>query len=70
MEIIEGAGTWTAPVGGEANDWVEHLAVPALSVGTYCIPAGGQDTQTPHTEDRGLRGHRRPGPDRHPGTVR
>ncbi len=51
MEIIEGAGTWTAPAGGEANDWVEHLAVPALSVGTYCVPAGGQDTQTPHTED-------------------
>jgi mannose-6-phosphate isomerase-like protein (cupin superfamily) len=24
---------------------------PALSVGTYCIPAGGLDTQTPHTED-------------------
>lgn len=51
MEIIEGAGQWTAPGGGEANDWVEHLAVAALSVGTYCIPAGGLDTQTPHTED-------------------
>ncbi len=51
MEIIEGAGKWAAPAGGEANDWVEHLAVPALSVGTYCIPAGGRDTQTPHTED-------------------
>ena len=31
--------------------WVEHLRVPDLSVGTYSIPAGGTDTQTPHTED-------------------
>ncbi len=51
MEIIEGAGQWTPPAGGEDSDWAEHFEVPALSVGTYCIPAGGQDTQTPHTED-------------------
>jgi mannose-6-phosphate isomerase-like protein (cupin superfamily) len=51
VQIIEGAGQWTAPATGEANDWVEHFAVPALSVGTYCIPAGGVDDQTPHTED-------------------
>lgn len=51
MQIIEGAGSWTAPTAGEANDWAEHFAVPALSVGTYCIPAGGIDDQTPHTED-------------------
>lgn len=50
MRIIEGAGAWTAPDGGE-NDWVEHLRVADLSVGTYCIPAGGVDTQSPHTED-------------------
>ena len=50
MQIIEGAGRWTSP-GGAANDWVEHLRVPHLSVGTYCIPAGGVDTQSPHTED-------------------
>jgi mannose-6-phosphate isomerase-like protein (cupin superfamily) len=25
--------------------------VPDLSVGTYCIPAGGLDDQNPHTED-------------------
>ncbi|MGW0215809.1 cupin domain-containing protein [Micromonospora chokoriensis] len=50
MQIIEGAGRWTAPVGA-ANDWVEHLRVPDLSVGTYCIPAGGVDDQSPHTED-------------------
>jgi mannose-6-phosphate isomerase-like protein (cupin superfamily) len=51
MRIIEGAGAWTAPEAGAANDWVENLRVPDLSVGTYCIPAGGTDDQSPHTED-------------------
>jgi mannose-6-phosphate isomerase-like protein (cupin superfamily) len=51
VQIIEGAGVWTAPESGAANDWVEHFAVPALSVGTYCIPAGGADDQSTHTED-------------------
>ena len=50
MEIIEGAGVWTSP-SGTSNDWVEHMSVPDLSVGTYCIPAGGLDDQSPHTED-------------------
>jgi mannose-6-phosphate isomerase-like protein (cupin superfamily) len=50
MRIIEGAGAWTSPADGP-NDWVEHLRVPDLSVGTYCIPAGGVDDQSPHTED-------------------
>ncbi|GIH15473.1 cupin domain-containing protein [Rugosimonospora africana] len=50
MHIIEGAGAWTAPREG-ANDWVEQLRVPNMSVGTYCIPAGGLDNQSPHTED-------------------
>ena len=30
---------------------MEHLRTQDLSAGTYCIPAGGLDTQTPHTED-------------------
>jgi quercetin dioxygenase-like cupin family protein len=51
VQIIDGAGIWTTPRAGEANDWAEQLEVPALSVGTYCIPAGGTDDQTPHTED-------------------
>ncbi|MEU8079555.1 cupin domain-containing protein [Catellatospora citrea] len=51
MQIIEGAGRWAPPATGAANDWVEHLKVPDLSVGTYCIPAGGVDDQSPHTED-------------------
>jgi mannose-6-phosphate isomerase-like protein (cupin superfamily) len=50
MLIIEGAGVW-APPAGTTNDWVEHLRVPDLSVGTYSIPAGGLDDQSPHTED-------------------
>jgi quercetin dioxygenase-like cupin family protein len=51
VQIIEGAGTWTGPQVGDPNDWAEHFAVPALSVGTYCIPVGGIDDQTPHAED-------------------
>jgi mannose-6-phosphate isomerase-like protein (cupin superfamily) len=51
MHIIPGAGVWNPPAEASANDWVEHLKVPDLSVGTYCIPAGGLDTQSPHTED-------------------
>ena len=51
MQIIKGAAQWAAPAAGAANDWVEHFRVPALSVGTYCIPAGGVDDQSPHTED-------------------
>ena len=50
MQIIDGAGVYTA-ARGEAVHWAEHLRVPDLSVGTYSIPAGGADTQTPHTED-------------------
>jgi quercetin dioxygenase-like cupin family protein len=51
VQIIQGAGSWTAPQPGDVNDWREHFVVPALSVGTYCIPAGGMDDQSPHTED-------------------
>jgi|SRR5580700_9479972 mannose-6-phosphate isomerase-like protein (cupin superfamily) len=49
MRVIEGAGVWRTPV--VANDWAEHLRVADLSVGTYCIAAGGLDDQSPHTED-------------------
>jgi quercetin dioxygenase-like cupin family protein len=50
MQIIKDAGVWRSPAGG-GNDWVEQLRSPDLSVGTYCIPAGGLDDQSPHTED-------------------
>jgi mannose-6-phosphate isomerase-like protein (cupin superfamily) len=51
MEIIADAGRFSAPQGGQPNDWVEHMASADLSIGTYCIPVGGVDDQQPHTED-------------------
>jgi len=51
MQVIEGAGRYTAATGGEPNHWAEHLASADLSVGTYSIPAGGLDDQGPHRED-------------------
>jgi mannose-6-phosphate isomerase-like protein (cupin superfamily) len=50
MELIQGAGRYTSP-GDEPNHYVEHVRVPDMSVGTYSIPAGGVDDQTPHSED-------------------
>lgn len=35
----------------EAARYVETLRVPAMSVGTYVIPAGAHDPQGPHRED-------------------
>jgi len=51
MEHLDAAAEHTPPAAGRSNHWVEHLRVPALSVGTYSVPAGGADTQQPHTED-------------------
>jgi mannose-6-phosphate isomerase-like protein (cupin superfamily) len=31
--------------------YLEFLRVPALSMGLYCLPAGGEDRQQPHQED-------------------
>ncbi|HTZ92774.1 MAG TPA: cupin domain-containing protein [Streptosporangiaceae bacterium] len=47
MQVISGAGEFAGTTGG----WAEQLRVADLSVGTYSIPAGGTDTQEPHTED-------------------
>ncbi|WP_406277596.1 cupin domain-containing protein [Embleya sp. NBC_00896] len=49
MEVID-AGRFTPAADGSA-DYVEHLRVPALSFGTYSIPAGQPDDQAPHLED-------------------
>lgn len=49
MQVIGDAGKFSAT--GQQAGWREHLRVPDLSVGTYCIPAGGIDEQEPHTED-------------------
>ena len=51
MRVITGAGDYAAPPPGEQAAWAEHLRRPDLSVGTYSIPAGGTDEQSPHTED-------------------
>jgi mannose-6-phosphate isomerase-like protein (cupin superfamily) len=51
MQIIERAGAFTRPGGGEQVHWAEQFRVPDLSVGTYSIAAGGLDGQSPHTED-------------------
>ena len=48
MQIIVNAGVFT---GTGASRYVEQLRVPDLSAGTYSIPAGGHDGQSPHTED-------------------
>lgn len=51
MKVISGAGQFAVPQPGEQVDWAEQLRVADLSVGTYSIPAGGDDGQSPHTED-------------------
>ena len=51
MQVISGAGEFTAPAGPATTHWVEQLRVPDLSVGTYSILRGGSDDQVPHTED-------------------
>jgi len=51
MRKLTGSGLFQTPAHGEATDFTQHLVVPDLSIGTYSIPAGGVDDQTPHTED-------------------
>ena len=50
MQLISEAGQFSIEAGGGAH-WVEQFRVPDLSVGTYSIPAGGTDGQSPHAED-------------------
>ena len=50
MQELSEAGR--RPAGGsDAAWWREHLRTADLSIGTYAIPAGGEDPQEPHTED-------------------
>jgi mannose-6-phosphate isomerase-like protein (cupin superfamily) len=51
MQVLTDAGAFTAPAAGQPRHWLEQLRVAALSVGTYSVPVGGEDTQQPHTED-------------------
>jgi mannose-6-phosphate isomerase-like protein (cupin superfamily) len=48
VEILAGAGQYVAT---SSSDWREHLEVPDLSCGTYSLPSGATDPQSPHTED-------------------
>ena len=50
VDDLTAAATYTAAT-GEDTHWIEHLRVPAMSLGTYSIRAGGLDDQTPHGED-------------------
>jgi mannose-6-phosphate isomerase-like protein (cupin superfamily) len=34
-----------------SKSYLEFLKVPDLSMGLYCLPASGIDSQLPHTED-------------------
>ncbi|MGN9908608.1 cupin domain-containing protein [Phytohabitans sp. LJ34] len=51
MLVLSNAGLFTPPEPGEGRRYTEDLRTPDLSVGTYCIPVGGVDTQAPHTEE-------------------
>jgi mannose-6-phosphate isomerase-like protein (cupin superfamily) len=51
MQVIVEAGAYTPPDGDAPNHWIVHLNSDDLSLGTYSIPAGGLDDQTPHHED-------------------
>jgi quercetin dioxygenase-like cupin family protein len=35
----------------DGTGYAEHLRVPDLSMGTYSLRAGAEDSQDPHTED-------------------
>ncbi|HET8642214.1 MAG TPA: cupin domain-containing protein [Pseudonocardiaceae bacterium] len=50
MQHLDRAGEFAVP-GGFANYYVEHLSTSAMSVGTYCVPAGGVDDQQAHPVD-------------------
>ncbi|MFE2347797.1 cupin domain-containing protein [Kitasatospora cineracea] len=49
MEIIDSGHFRPAPDG--SPHYAEHLSVPALSFGTYSLPAGSTDDQSPHLQD-------------------
>ena len=51
IQILTEVARFRPPVGDEPTEWVEHLRTEPMSVGTYCIPAGGVDDQEAHRED-------------------
>lgn len=51
MPVIDSAGRFAHGPDPTRATYVEHLRNAWLSVGTYSIPAGAPDQQSPHTED-------------------
>jgi mannose-6-phosphate isomerase-like protein (cupin superfamily) len=51
MPVVSGAGRFAPPPAGEAGRFDEHLQTGDLSLGTYSLPVGAVDDQSPHTED-------------------
>src|SRR3712207_4818017 len=51
MQVIANATDFTPPPPGQPSQYIERLSVPDLSFGTYSIPKGGVDPQSPHSED-------------------
>jgi mannose-6-phosphate isomerase-like protein (cupin superfamily) len=51
MPVIAPAGRFTAPAPFELTHFAEHVRTGDLSLGTYSLPAGSTDDQTPHSED-------------------
>ena len=50
MPVVSAAGRFAPPPAGEAGRFDEHLRTDDLSLGTYSLPAGAVDDQSPHTE--------------------
>lgn len=51
MRVLSDAGGSVRLADGRLNEFVEHHRQPAMSVGTYRVPATGTDDQDPHAED-------------------
>jgi mannose-6-phosphate isomerase-like protein (cupin superfamily) len=49
VELISGAGVFESTDG--MPQYMEQLKTADLSFGTYSLPAGTKDAQSPHTED-------------------
>ena len=51
MPVVSGAGRYAPPSAGESTRYEEQLRTADLSLGTYSLPVGAVDDQSPHTED-------------------
>lgn len=53
MNQIPDGAHWDIPVMGkqQTDRWHQFFSIPSMSMGIYKLPAGGDDPQSPHTED-------------------